>query len=256
MAVPVPPRPPAGHYTNTGIGTTLGSIAGGPIGALAGTVAESLIASAFADKGPGFRELLNTSRTAQDKQIMGHFASTIKAANTYGVHPLVALGISPSSGGFNLSQDVSSGMGQNIGRAVRSAFSGSRQEQELADLAVERARLENDLLRSQISNINYQPGDPRTVDTPAGPVVVDRTQKAGSRWSHMISPDGKTTRVLNTELAGDNEALMFYDFAISTLPDELKNTFKRTVAQTKMNFKSLRNYYYSLIRKSMEKAAK
>ncbi len=166
MSVPLPPRPPAQHYTNTGIGSTLGSLAGGPIGAVAGTLAETLLASAFADKGPGFREQLNTARTAQHKQIMGHFASTMKAAEVNKIHPLVALGISPSSGGFSLSQDVSSGMGQNIGRAVRSAFSGSRQEQELADLAVERAHLENDLLRSQISNINYQPGDPRVISKP------------------------------------------------------------------------------------------
>jgi len=82
-----------------------------------------------------------------------------------GVHPLYALGaptFSPSpvsAGGYDLGQGLADA-GQSIGRAV-SAYQSKpdRNAAILGTLGIERAQLENDLLRSQIRQIN-QPGNP------------------------------------------------------------------------------------------------
>lgn len=158
-----PPTPPSGHYTNTGIGATLGTLAGGPVGTVVGTLAESLISSAFGggDKGPGLKTQLNLQHNALRRQTERYPSWLVKGAKDAGLHPLAALGISPTSGpSFSLNTDVGSSMGQNIGRAVRAAFTSKQSEADLEKLTLERAQLENDLLRAQISNINFQPGTP------------------------------------------------------------------------------------------------
>ena len=150
----------------------------------AANIASKVLGSVFGgSKGPSFRQQLNNARTAQHKNIMGQFASTMKAAKVNKIHPLVALGIQPSSGGVvgNFQNDMP---GQNISRAIGATVSGFK-EKQMEDLAIERANLENDLLRAQISDINSSPSDAKvTVPMPfgnnqEGAVEISGDRKAG-----------------------------------------------------------------------------
>ncbi|MEM2002691.1 MAG: hypothetical protein QXT77_08615 [Candidatus Methanomethylicaceae archaeon] len=88
----------------------------------------------------------------------------VKDAKAAGIHPLYALGASGptfspiSVGSSTLGQgiaDTLNELGQDISRAQQTEMTGEqRQAATLGKLAVERAELENELLRSQISKIN------------------------------------------------------------------------------------------------------
>lgn len=112
----------------------------------------------------------------------------VEDARAAGVHPLFALGanthsFSPVSVGGGSSHDVGdaiSSAGQNIGRAVQAGMTaGERQKSQAADLlTLERAGLENELLRTQILVLKKPPGQPPAMPTlgpsPAGfPVKTD-----------------------------------------------------------------------------------
>lgn len=95
-------------------------------------------------------------------------------ARKAGISPLVAMGMQPVSvGGVSVGGDggdshrgqMLADMGQNLGRAAEAYLTqDQRAQQKVVDrLALERAGLENDLLRSQISAVN------RTAATPGLP---------------------------------------------------------------------------------------
>lgn len=84
-------------------------------------------------------------------------------AQAAGVHPLYALGASiptytPSASVFQADRsmgDALSAMGQDVGRAVNSVASpGDKVKVAMDGLLLERAGLENELLRSQIRRVN------------------------------------------------------------------------------------------------------
>lgn len=103
---------------------------------------------------------LNLSRDAMKAGIRWKVADAKKA----GIHPLYALGaqgpvFSPISvGSSTLGQGIADTLnefGQDLSRAQAAQMTGDeRQASVLGKLAVERAELENDLLRSQIARIN------------------------------------------------------------------------------------------------------
>lgn len=82
-------------------------------------------------------------------------------AKLAGIHPLAGVGISPSSGpsisvgGISDTKSFPTGMGQNISRAVEAVATRDERAQATAmnGLSLERARLENELLRYQITNV-------------------------------------------------------------------------------------------------------
>jgi hypothetical protein len=122
--------------------------------------------AAFDNGGPGVTEQMNNNvnqarhltRVANRDALIWKADGAMEAYKQYGIHPLISMGVNPASvSGQGFQYDTSS-QGQNIGRAAASAVKGYS-DYELNKLAVERAQLENDLLRSQISNINRQPGD-------------------------------------------------------------------------------------------------
>lgn len=87
----------------------------------------------------------------------------VEGANKAGIHPLVAMGAQPVQGGsFSVSGGSENNshwladMGQSVGRAAEAYLTqDQRAKQSLLDgLAVERAQLENDLLRAQATNVN------------------------------------------------------------------------------------------------------
>lgn len=136
----------------------LGNIIGGLIGAGA-----SLLGGSNAQKS---QERIARENIALQKE----FAQTgiqwkVADAKAAGVHPLAALGatthsFSPISVGSPEGAGISSA-GQFLGRAIAATdTAGGRTTSVLEGLALERAGLENELLRSQIARVNQQVGPP------------------------------------------------------------------------------------------------
>lgn len=99
-------------------------------------------------------------------------------AKKAGVHPLYALGantmsFSPTVVGDSLGPALAD-MGQNIGRAVEATGTASDRANSkiVAGLALERAGLENDLLRAQIATQRSQLGPPMPVSDSQKTVVL------------------------------------------------------------------------------------
>jgi hypothetical protein len=110
-----------------------------------------------------------------------YWDTSMAMSKKHKVHPLVALGVGSPSGGVVSEYDPGDIKGQNLERAARAGIPG-RANQELEKLAVERAQLENDILRAQLTNINSSPSDPAHTTVAAGsnePAVVHQpTQRA------------------------------------------------------------------------------
>lgn len=89
----------------------------------------------------------------------------VEDARAAGIHPLYALGAStqsfaPSSvGGDPFAQSISAA-GQDISRAINATRPLEERQETLLNLSVERAGLQNDLLRSQIAKINSSMNPP------------------------------------------------------------------------------------------------
>lgn len=110
-------------------------------------------------KGPDANDQLSLNARATENNIV----SIVRGAERAGVHPLYALGAPPAAPldfqmGTRGDDTVSrlAEMGQNIGNAVHRM--GTKEERAFgmitARLAVERGELENELLKSQIAQIN------------------------------------------------------------------------------------------------------
>lgn len=121
----------------------------------------SLLGGLFGGKkAPKFQVQLNDSLTAQRMTANRAWDDVMHNAKKYKIHPLAALGanVQASAPVFQAGGgDTSPSMGQNI---VNSLASGASQyfmgkaNEEMNKLALERAGLENELLRSQITSIN------------------------------------------------------------------------------------------------------
>lgn len=124
-------------------------------------------------RGPSAQDQIAIQGQAQSANIRRHWSGSMAMAKRYNIHPLVALGINPASGAqpISIDKEVGASMGQNLSRAAHAGVSAAVQNKELEKLALERAQLENDLLRSQISSINNQPGDPPAQEN--GSVIIN-----------------------------------------------------------------------------------
>lgn len=126
----------------------LGSILGG-IAKIGGGLISNFLGNKAAD------EQADLQKEFAQNSIQWRVADAKKA----GIHPLYALGAQPSSYspvsvGDSLGPALQD-MGQDLSRAAAAADSPSgRTASVLANLSVERAGLENELLRSQIARIN------------------------------------------------------------------------------------------------------
>jgi hypothetical protein len=142
-------------------------------GQVAGSAASSLInkgiGKIFGDDGPGRTELRNMAIQDHKEFIRADYSTKKEWGERNGIHPLVMLGSSPPQlsapvyrGG---EQSTGQNIGEAVGRGVSQAITGSTQK-KMNDLALERAKLENDLLRTQITSVN------------------DPVRKAGSAYSN------------------------------------------------------------------------
>lgn len=122
----------------------------------------------------------------------------VEGAKTAGLHPLVAAGVNPASSSAVAASVGDSGRnfwdklseaGQNVSRASSALETATQRESRkvLDGLTLERAQLENDLLRSQISSIN-RPTTPAiggsTTGSSAGAEYVP------TRISQQTGPNG------------------------------------------------------------------
>lgn len=141
-----------------GVGVTLFQVLGvnmDPTIVAAGLSAASNLAGGLISSGG------NNHRKREDREaIYNSVAQKVKAARDWGVSPLFALGAptySPSApvGNSNapLGQAVAN-MGQDISRAVAAGQTDA--ERALTALALEKAGLENDYLRSQIASVRVR----------------------------------------------------------------------------------------------------
>lgn len=137
------------------------------IGALGG----SLVSTLGSVLGGG--KAAKAQREANDKNaaLQREFAQSgiqwrVEDARKAGVHPIYALGAqtmsaAPSYVGETQMGSAIAEAGQDIGRAVQAGSSAiGRMDTRLAQLGLERAELENDLLRSQIAKTTAQIGPP------------------------------------------------------------------------------------------------
>jgi hypothetical protein len=151
-----------------GTGTTLGTLASGPVGTIVGSLASNILGNVFSggDDLPDPQYVATQNRIAALASTKGQIHGAVQAAKETGLHPLAALGI-PTSGGTvgKLSRDAAGGMGQNIQRAINASVPNAY-EKQLQELTLERAKLDNDLLRAQISEVTKQAGDPPVVVNP------------------------------------------------------------------------------------------
>lgn len=150
------------------------------------TVASSLLGSVFSGgqkRGPSMQDQIGIQGDLTWDQLQTRH----RFGEKYGIHPLVMMGINPSSGGL-VPQNYSTppSMGQNLGRAMAAGIQGYQQSQ-LQKLAVERAKLENELLKTQITNVNKSPG---TAPTQVASGIDGQGQ-------YLVNPDENTSRKLD-----------------------------------------------------------
>lgn len=165
----------------------------GAILGAAGSIAGSLFGKSSADKANKAQAKMAAQNIAMQKEFAQHGVRwKVEDAKRAGLHPLAALGMQPVSfnpvsigtatsdfGGFGQA-------GQDIGRAIDSTRThGERNTANtvLGKLAVERAGLENDLLRSQIAK-NTQAATP-----PARPVAFD----------HPVAGQGDSAKLIEVK---------------------------------------------------------
>lgn len=142
---------------NTGTASTGASIgsAFGPVGTAVGAVAGGFLGGAFGKKKTPTPQQQarfqgSLAHVTNYKSIMGK----LLAAKEGGIHPLVAMGSGTSSGpSIQLESKTSSfdpsEMGQGIDRIIQN--SRSKQQNALDNLTLEKAKLENEYLKTQIA---------------------------------------------------------------------------------------------------------
>lgn len=135
------------------------------LGGLFGKAIDAFSSSSNADKNNATQMQINAQNIALQKEFAQHGLSwKIDDAATKGIHPLIALGaqgqsFSPQSVALESPQTNFGGMGQDVGRALKAALSGEDREKadnaEARKLTLEKGRLENDILRTDlVSRIN------------------------------------------------------------------------------------------------------
>lgn len=199
----------------------------GPWGAAIGAVAGGVLGSAEGDNGLRDRQQAQES-IAQESLRMQHLLAThgvrwrVEDARAAGIHPAAALGMQPaqiSGAQLNFSEGGSSNdwigrAGHSISRAVEVTRTQDERDQTkvLATLAVERAGLENDLLRSRIAREQRDQVGPPMVD-PANPGV----RMFGTNDANRIS-EKPLERISSAPGAAHQEAGAVNDLGFSRTP--------------------------------------
>jgi hypothetical protein len=197
---------------------------------VASQAASGILNKAFGGgkKGPTYAQQLYMQGEAQTmrhaQMAKADITARVAGAKQAGIHPLAALGVSPSSGpSFNVTPShdtrAASDLGQNISRAVQAGVQGYR-EKQIHDLTIERMQLENDLLEGQISTVNYQAGDPPTV---VGGIDQNKVQMNPTERLHHETSDRSTAYGANRlPLPASDRVRTQSDHTVRTLSKQAK----------------------------------
>lgn len=123
-------------------------------------IGSQLAGSLFGDKGPSAREQIQNGANSTALNSEYQIAGLMKAAKTHKLHPLSVLGSGGAQASTPIYNNTGDNLGQNIGNTLAkgvSSYMNGKTQSKIDSLNLERAQLENDLLRSQISSINGQP---------------------------------------------------------------------------------------------------
>jgi len=186
------------------------------------------------------------------------FDDKMTLANKYKIHPLTMLGVN-TSGTFTapVYESRSDNMGQNIASAITKGASDyftGKAAQEMEDLSLERARLENELLRTQITSVGRSPSTTVGATQAAIPqgAPSDKIPLTIKTWD---AKTGAEVEVLNPD-AGDAEPIQMYSFLRDSLPDFLKNDSRQVYKNVKAYGKAYFKHRENLQRMQMMKAHK
>ncbi len=163
----------------------------------AGGIASGLLGG---DDGPGAREQINNNAKAQAVAFRKLTAQKMRSAKAHNIHPLVMLGAQAPQVSAPVYHHREN-MGQNIAQAVAkgaSSFFTAKANQEMSDLALERAKLENQLLRTQITSINNQ-SNPGSAYSNDQRVLNDRSFTEKSRRVYSEQSDPSTVAGANRQ---------------------------------------------------------
>jgi hypothetical protein len=167
----------------------------------------SLLGGVFGKKkkrGPSWQDQLTMQRQATRQE----FALMDQMSKKYKIHPLAMMGsqlpqlstVYQSEGGSNMGQNIA----QSISKGASTYFTG-KANKEMNDLALERAELENELLRSQITSINNPAtagsaysNDQRVLNVPDENVRRSEKEPGLTAGSENPPPAGKRFTVGNT----------------------------------------------------------
>jgi hypothetical protein len=108
------------------------------------------------DDGPSAMEQINHNAYAQRLALRKVTHEKMRLAKQYNIHPLTMLGTQAPQASSPVYHQKEN-MGQNVATALAKGASDyftGKANQKMNDLAIERAQLENQLLKTQISSIN------------------------------------------------------------------------------------------------------
>jgi len=195
------------------------------------------------------QQQLYWQRVAQQKSIKDYWDITMSKAGEYGIHPLTALGVNPSSGGStftfgggsssnNRAAEVIQEAGGGISRAI--AAHATIEERQMAKasaaLQLQNQELQNARLASEIRLMN-QPGLPpgmsdatRAGGDPRYPGQADMPfgyGDSGPMSRKAGTPYGFDVDVLNEDVVGDSELLQMLHGAGVTIPQLVTGMHKK-----------------------------
>jgi len=153
------------------------------------------------------QDIANQNERLQREFAQNGISYKVADAKKNGIHPLYALGANTVSfnpiavgGGSGLAEGIANA-GQELGRAIDSTRTSSDRTTSriLESLQLERAKLENDLLRSQITSVNRASNPPMAGDnyvipgqTESGVVTLPSEVVTGSNTDSGRQPGGIT----------------------------------------------------------------
>lgn len=243
------------------------------IGTFAGGLGSLASGLGIGGGGSGAGAAARTAKSVGEANLQNSYASArnlpkaiVKGAKRAGLHPLAVLG-SPvaASQGVSVGGGASSNgfdpasIGQGIDRALNAGRSGV--QRKLDELALEKAGLENDYLRTQIA------GSQRAITNTAAVPSLDSgdnlsgitdflskltLNKIGLKdgveplMKALVDQDGQTVNVLNADATGDNEILMLQNYLTRTLPDQIGNYYRRSAKQAKRALTSKKSPGYKI----------
>jgi len=153
----------------------------------------------------------------------------IEDAKKYNIHPLAAIGaptVMPNaySVGGNSVGDAVRDMGQDLGRAAQSYMTRDQRKakQTLDTLTLERAALQNDLLRAQVVNT-------QRASNPAFPVPSDRDVMPGQAQSFVDPTPMQQTVTIDkhNREPGQNPSIGYLDTGTGYFPVYSENAKER-----------------------------